>query len=328
MQITPFHHNVMQEKKMKKTILMARTLPDELVKQLREHYHLVGPLTRLDGSELPLGAESAEVLLTMSSIKTDKALIDALPKLQLVSCYGSGVEFVDCEYLKQRGIALTNAAGTNASSVAEFTMGLILAGSRHILAGDRFLRTGLWKGNSVERYHLVPGLQDCRLGIYGLGEIGGRIARLGEAFNMSIGYHSRSRKSVPYHYLESLEQLAEWADILVVATRGSEENYHAINDTILQRLGPHGYLINIARGMLVDETALCNALDKGQLAGAALDVYESEPTVSARLRAMQNVILTPHIAANTHYAQAAQQKRMLDNVELYFSGSQLIGRVC
>ncbi len=328
MQITPFHHNVMKEKKMKKTILMARTLPDELVKQLREHYHLVGPLTRLDGSDLPEGAESAEVLLTMSSIKTDKALIDALPKLQLVSCYGSGVEFVDCEYLKQRGIALTNAAGTNASSVAEFAMGLILAGSRHILAGDRFLRSGLWQGNSVERYHLVPGLQDCRLGIYGLGEIGSRIARLGEAFNMSIGYHSRSRKSVPYHYLASLEALADWADILVVATRGSEENYHAINDNILQRLGPHGYVINIARGMLVDETALCNALDNGQLAGAALDVYESEPAVSARLRAMQNVILTPHIAANTHYAQAAQQKRMLDNVELYFSGSELIGRVC
>lgn len=325
--MTSSYINALKEITMKKTILMARMLPDDLVKQLREHYHLIGPLTRLDGTDLPAGADRAEVLLTLSSVKTDKALIDALPKLQLVSCYGSGIEFVDSAYLKQRGIALTNAAGTNASSVAEFTVGLMLAGSRHILSGDRFLRTGLWKGNSVERYTLVPGLQDCRLGIYGLGEIGSRIARLAEAFNMSVGYHSRSRKSVPYHYLASLEELAGWADILVVATRGSEDNYHAVNGDILRRLGSDGYLINIARGMLVDETALCDALENGQLAGAALDVYESEPAVSARLRAMQNVILTPHIAANTHYAQAAQQKRMLDNVELYFSGRQLIGRV-
>ncbi|MCG8709153.1 2-hydroxyacid dehydrogenase [Brenneria sp. 4F2] len=307
---------------------MVRMLPENLVKRLREGYRLLGPLTSLEGDDLPPGAEDAEVLLTMSSIKTSRALIDALPNLRLVICYGSGIEFVDRDYLQQRGIALTNAAGANASSVAEFAMGLILAGSRHILTGDRFLRTGRWKGNSVERYPLLPGLQGAKLGIYGLGEIGRQIARRAEAFDMRIGYHSRSRKPGGYHYLESLAQLAAWADILVVAARGTAQNYHAIDADILKLLGPQGHLINVARGMLVDENALCDALETGQLAGAALDVFESEPRVSERLLSMNNLILTPHLAAGTHSAQAAQQQRMLDNVGLYFSGGELIGRVC
>ncbi|MFS2223172.1 2-hydroxyacid dehydrogenase [Pantoea sp. B65] len=305
---------------------MARMLPAGLVEKLAMHCNLLGPLRVLDGSELPAGAETAEVLLTMSSIVTGRGLIDALPNLKLVICYGSGVEFIDGDYLKQKGITLTNAAGSNAASVAEFAMGQILASCRHILTSDRFLRTGAWQGNSVERYPLVAGLQGRRLGIYGLGEIGAQIARLAQAFHMSVGYHSRTRKPGDYLYLESLEQLAEWADVLVVAARGTPQNYHVIDAGVLRLLGADGHLINIARGMLVDENALCNALESGQLAGAALDVYEFEPEVSARLLAVKNAILTPHVAANTYLAQQAQQQRMLDNVIRYFAGSPLIGR--
>ncbi|MBP2167346.1 lactate dehydrogenase-like 2-hydroxyacid dehydrogenase [Erwinia toletana] len=311
---------------MEKNVLMVRMLPAGLVEKLNMHCNLMGPVSALDGSDLPAGAESAEVLLTMSSIQTGRALIDALPNLKLVICYGSGMEFVDSDYLKQKGIALTNASGSNASSVAEFALGQILASCRHILSGDRFLRSGEWKGNSVERYPLVAGLQGRKIGIYGLGEIGLQIARLAQAFNMAVGYHSRARKPGDYLYLESLEQLAEWADVLVVAARGTPQNYHIIDGAVLRLLGADGHLINIARGMLVDENALCDALESGQLAGAALDVYEFEPEVSARLRAAPNAILTPHIAANTWSAQQAQQQRMLDNVIRYFAGSPLIGR--
>ncbi|MEQ9886598.1 NAD(P)-dependent oxidoreductase [Pectobacterium zantedeschiae] len=312
---------------MKKNVLMTRMLPATLVAQLSEHCHLLGPLNVMDGSGLPTGAESAEVLLTMSSIPTSRTLIDALPNLKLVCCYGSGIEFVDADYLQQKGIALTNAAGTNAVSVAEFTLGLMLASNRQILASDHFLRSGKWLGNSVERYPLASGLQGKRIGIYGLGEIGRQIARLAQAFQMTVGYHSRSQKTDDYHYCASIESLAEWADIMVVAARGMPENYHVINADILRLLGIDGCLINIARGMLVDENALCAALEKGELAGAALDVYEFEPDISARLLAAPNLLLTPHIAANTGSAQHAQQQRMLENVIRYFGDSPLIGRV-
>ncbi|WJY15256.1 2-hydroxyacid dehydrogenase [Pectobacteriaceae bacterium CE90] len=318
----------MSETMMKKTVLMARMLPPRLVQQLREHFHLIGPLTRLDGQDLPAGAESAEVLLTMSGIPTEKALVDALPGLRLVSCYGSGIEFVDSEYLKQKGIALTNAAGTNASSVAEFALGLILSSTRQILTSERFLRSGQWKGNSVERYPSVPGLEGHRLGIYGLGEIGLQIAQRAQAFNMEIGYHSRTQKVVSYRFLENLLQLAEWADVLVLAARGTTQNYHIVDTQVLNALGPQGHLVNIARGMLVDEAALCDALENRRIAGAALDVYEFEPEISTRLQSVENIILTPHVAANTHSAQDAQQQRMLDNTVAYFKGGRLIGRVC
>nr|WP_241391438.1 NAD(P)-dependent oxidoreductase [Serratia proteamaculans]ULG18671.1 2-hydroxyacid dehydrogenase [Serratia proteamaculans] len=315
----------MNETIIEKNVLMVRMLPAGLVEQLTINCNLMGPLTLLDGSELPPGAEKTEVLLTMSSIATGRGLIDALPNLKLVICYGSGMEFVDSDYLKQKGIALTNAAGSNAGSVAEFAIGQILASCRHILSSDRFLRTGEWRGNSVERYSIVSGLQGKRIGIYGLGEIGVQIARLAQAFNMEVGYYSRSRKPVDYLYLESIEHLAEWSDILVVAARGTSQNYHVIDASVLRLLGVDGHLINIARGMLVDENALCDVLELGQLAGAALDVYEFEPEISARLRAAPNTILTPHVAANTHSAQEAQQQRMLDNVIRYFARSPLIG---
>lgn len=318
----------MNEQIANRHVLMVRTLPSWLTDNLQQHCHLMGPVETDNGNVLPAGAEQTEVLLTMSSIVTDRALIDALPALKLVICYGSGHEFVDVEYLRSKGIALTNAAGANAGSVAEFAMGQVLASSRHILRSDQFLRTGEWKGNSVERYPLVDGLEGKRLGIYGLGEIGQKIARLAQAFDMCVGYHSRTRKTDAYRYFDSVAELAGWADVFIVAARGTAENYHVINRDILARIGPDGQLINIARGMLVDEEALCDALARGTLGGAALDVYEHEPTVSARLLAAPNAILTPHVAANTHTAQRAQQQRMLDNVIRYFSSKAFIGRVC
>lgn len=318
----------MNEQIANRHVMMVRMLPDWLVENLRSHCHLIGPVETASGNILPADAEKTEVLLTMSSIVTGRELIDALPALKLVICYGSGHEFVDVDYLRSKGIALTNAAGSNAGSVAEFAMGQILASSRHIVSSDQFLRTGEWKGNSVERYPLVDGLQGKRIAIYGLGEIGQKIARLAQAFDMTVGYHSRTRKTGEYRYFETVAALADWADVFVVAARGTPENHHVINRDMLARIGRNGLLINIARGMLVDEEALCEALENGSLGGAALDVYEFEPAVSPRLLAAKNAILTPHVAANTHSAQRAQQQRMLDNVIRHFLSEPLPGRVC
>lgn len=313
---------------MKPTILMAPRMPARLVERLQEHYVLLGPMERSAPDALPEGAEAAQALLTIGSLKTDAALIDALPKLGLISCYGTGIEGVDRACAKARGIKLCNAADANATSVAEFAMGLLLASARRIGAAERFVRAGRWQGNSVQRMPDVPGLAGRKLGIYGLGAIGTRIASRAAAFEMTIGYHNRSKRSdVPYLYHDSLLGLADWADVLIVAVRASIETRHAINTQVLRALGPEGHLINISRGIAVDEEALCEALETNLIAGAALDVYEHEPQVPDRLKVLENVVLTPHIAANAESAQIAQQDLLLGNLEAYFAGKPLLSPV-
>lgn len=309
---------------MKPTILMAPKLSDAFAERLRERYTVLGPMERSVPEALPAGAEAARALVTLGGWKTDAALIDALPNIGLIACYGTGIEGVDQTRARARGILLSNAADANATSVAEFAVGLMLAAARRIGEGDRFVRAGRWGGNAVERMPLVPGLAGRKLGIYGLGAIGARIATRAAAFDMEIGYHNRSRRAeLPYAYHDSLLGLAEWCDVLMVAVRASAENRHAVNAQVLKALGPKGYLVNISRGIAVDEDALCEALESGVIAGAGLDVYENEPHVSERLRALGNTVLTPHIAAMSDAAQAAQQELMLRNLEAFFAGRAL-----
>lgn len=313
---------------MKPTILMVPRMPDALVERLRESYVVLGPMEHSTIDALPAGASEAEALLTMGSLSTDATLIDALPKLKLICCYGTGIEGVDRVHAKARGIVLGNAGEANAASVAEFAMGLVLATARRIPQADRYVRAGRWQGNSVQRMPSVPGLAGRRLGIYGLGAIGSRIARRAEAFEMEVGYHNRSRRSeMPYLYHDTLLGLAAWADILVVSARASADNRHAVDAAVLKALGPSGHLVNISRGIAVDEDALCTALETDVIAGAALDVYKNEPHVSDRLKALDNVVLTPHIAAASHSAQAAQQEVMLGNLQAFFAGRPLLSPV-
>jgi hydroxypyruvate reductase len=313
---------------MKPTILMVPRMPERLAERLRERYTVLGPMERSDLGALPEGAQEAEALLTIGTQKTSAALIDALPKLRLISCYGTGFENVDRVRAKARGIQLTNGADANAASVAEFAMGLLLASARQIGAGERFVRAGRWQGNAVQRMAFVPGLAGRKLGIYGLGSIGQRIATRAAAFDMEIGYHNRNRRpELPYLYHDSLVGLAEWSDALIVSVRASVENRHAVNAAVLAALGPRGYVVNISRGIAVDETALCEALETGVIAGAGLDVYENEPIVPDRLKVLENVVLTPHIGANSETAQLAQQDLMLANLEAFFAGRPLLSPV-
>ncbi len=313
---------------MKPTILMVPRMPAGLIEALSAHYDVIGPMQRSVPEFLPEGKERAEALLTIGTQKTDAALIDALPKLRLICCYGTGIEGVDQAHAKARGIRLTNAADANADGVAEFAMGLLLAIGRQIPQGDRYVRAGRWKGNAIERMPMVRGLAGCRLGIYGLGAIGSRIARHASGFGMEIGYHNRSpRPGLPYAYHDSLLSLAEWADVLMVAVRASAENRHAVDAEVMKALGAAGYLVNISRGIAIDETALCDALEAGVIAGAALDVYEHEPVVPDRLKVLDNVVLTPHIAAFAETAQQAQQELLLRNLEAFFAGKPLISPV-
>jgi len=313
---------------MKPTVLMVPRLPQRLINRLSELYEVIGPLERSSPDALPEGAAAARVLITLGGHRTDAALMDALPDLGLICCYGTGYEGVDRAEAARRGIPLTNAGDANATSVAEFTMGLVLASARQIVTMDRFMRAGQWRGNAIERVQIVPGLAGRRLGVYGLGAIGTRVASRAAAFEMEIGYHNRSRRTdVSYTYFDTLLGLADWCDILVVAVRASAENRHAVNAEVLQALGPQGHVVNVSRGIAVDEASLCHALETGVIAGAGLDVYENEPNVSERLRAIQHAVLTPHAAAFAGSAQETQQQLIIDNLAAFFAGRPLVSPV-
>jgi lactate dehydrogenase-like 2-hydroxyacid dehydrogenase len=312
----------------KPPVLAAMKLRPALHERLAARYELHGPLERSAPDAIPEVARGARALITLGGYRTDGPLMDALPNLGLISCYGTGFEGVDRAAAAARGIAVTHAGDSNATSVAEFAMGLVIATARKILAGDRFIREGRWVTRALDRLSLVPGLAGRRLGIYGLGSIGLRIARRAEAFEMEIGYHNRSpRADLPYAYHASLPELAAWCDVLVVAVRADASNRHAVGAEVLEALGRDGILVNISRGIAVDETALCDALEAGRIAGAGLDVFEEEPHVPERLKALENVVLTPHIAATAQVAQEAQQQLIVDNLEAFFAGRPVRSKV-
>jgi lactate dehydrogenase-like 2-hydroxyacid dehydrogenase len=309
---------------MKPTILIATHVSEFLLSRLAARYVVHGPIEHPEAG-LPEATRNVRVLVTLGGLRTDAALMDALPELKLIACYGTGFEGVDRAAARARGIIVTHARDTNSVSVAEFAMGLILASTRKIVRGDQAVRGGLWRTALIETLSLTPELAGQRLGIYGLGSIGSKIAQRAAAFDMQIGYHNRSpRQEVGYLYHPTLLGLAIWSDILVVSVRAGPANYHAINKEILQALGPDGHLINVSRGIVVDEAALCDALETGAIAGAGLDVYEDEPNVPARLSRLDNVVLTPHIAAVSLTAQSAQCELLLANLEAFFAGRPVL----
>jgi hydroxypyruvate reductase len=307
---------------MKPTVLVPAGFTKRLLGRLSETYTLLGPV----GPEGPNAQErEARVLITLGSLTTSAALMDSLPNLGLISCFGTGFEGVDLAAARARNIIVTHAGDTNSTAVAEFAMGLVIATARDLVRGDRYARANRWRGDILERLAIVPGLAGQRLGIYGLGSIGTKLAQRAAAFEMEIAYHNRKpRSDVPYAYHPTLLGLATWADILVVAVRADKSNTHAIDREVLAALGPKGHLVNISRGIAVDTEALCEALEAGTISGAALDVYENEPDIPDRLKGLDNVVITPHMAAISANAQRAQRDIMFANLQAFFAGRPVL----
>lgn len=305
---------------MRHTVLLAKEFPKGLVERLAADYEVIR-IDNLRPQSVSTEARAASVLVTLGSFASGPALMDALPKLQLIITYGTGFEGVDLEAARARGIKVANGGESNADAVAEFAVGMLLALSRDMMLGDRSLRRGEWRDQIIGRMRLSPGVAGQRVGIYGLGTIGFKIARLLEPFRVEIAYHNRRpRAEVPYAYHDSLPGLAAWADVLMVAVRADKSNTHAVNADVLRALGPGGRLVNISRGIAVDEAALCDALEQRLIAGAALDVFEVEPNVPERLIGRDDVILTPHMAAISGNAQRAQFETLKANLAAHFAG--------
>jgi len=263
-------------------------------------------------------------MITAGGTPLGGAMMDKMPALRAIVCYGTGYDGVDLAAATQRKIAVGHSPAANAAAVADLAVTLMLAVTRRLLPADQYVRSGNWsaaKPSPLMRPQ--PGNPGRRVGVYSMGEIGRKIASRMAAFKTEVGYFSRSRHDVPYQYLPSLEALAEWCSVLMIAVRAGADTHHAVDARILQKLGKDGYVVNISRGSVIDQEALVAVLGDGSIAGAGLDVYEKEPHPPDALTAFPNVVLTPHVGGHTIESHVAMQNCVISNLEAFFAGKPL-----
>jgi lactate dehydrogenase-like 2-hydroxyacid dehydrogenase len=263
-------------------------------------------------------------MITAGGTPLGGAMMDKVPSLRAIVCYGTGYDGVDLAAAAQRKIAVGHSPAANAAAVADLAVTLMLAVTRRLLPADQYVRSGNWsaaKPSPLMRPQL--GNPGRRVGVYGMGEIGRKIASRVAAFETEVGYFSRSRHDVPYLYLSSLEALAEWCSVLMIAVRAGADTHHAVDARILRKLGKDGYVVNISRGSVIDQQALVTALTDETISGAGLDVFEKEPHAPDALTALPNVVLTPHIGGHALDSHIAMQDCVIANLEAFFAGKPL-----
>ena len=287
---------------------------------------LAKQVTMLDGRDperrAALVAErggSIRGIATTGHDGASRALIEALPKLEIIACFTADVDEVDVAAAAERGIPVTSTSAVLAEDVADVAIAHCLMMLRGFVRADRFVREGRWQAGA---FPLASAAGGRRLGILGMGTIGKAIARRAEAMRMQVVYHSRTAKpELSWPYFATPAALAAGCDVLVVCCPATPETRHLVDGSILAALGADGYLVNIARGSVVDEAALVAALQAGTIAGAGLDVFEDEPRPLPALLAMDNVSLSPHIGSGTHETRAAMGKSMIDSLVAHFGAN-------
>ncbi len=307
-------------------ILTVAKLPPFLMEPLNAAYVVHDRLHESDPVAFAKVAPGIRAITGGGESKVPRSLMDQLPALEIVSIMGVGYDGVDVPAALERRIPVTHTPGVLNDEVADLAIGLMLSVARRIPQADQYVRAGRWvKEGAMPLTRKVSG---ARLGIVGLGRIGQAIAKRAEAFGMPIAYTARSVKpELPYDFYPTAQALAAQVDFLVVITPGGAGTRHLINADVLKALGPEGYLINVARGSVVDETALVEALQQGVIAGAGLDVFEKEPYVPEALWAMDNVVLTPHIASGTRQTRQAMADLAAGNLQAHFAGQPLLSPV-
>lgn len=242
-------------------------------------------------------------------------LFDRLPNLRVVSSYGVGYDGIDTDAAVTHGVLVAHTPNVLNDEVADTAIMLWLALSRGLIRADAWARSGKWESHGA--FDLTHTVQNRTVGILGMGRIGETIAKRARAFDADILYHARSPKPVPYRYYDDLTAMAQDCDVLVVITPGGAATKHLVNADVLTALGPQGLLINVARGSVVDEPALIDALQSGRLGGAGLDVFEAEPKIPQALKDMQNVVLLPHVGSATIETRRAMGDLTCDNLSQF-----------
>jgi lactate dehydrogenase-like 2-hydroxyacid dehydrogenase len=302
------------------TLIQVGEFPPQLQATIDQEFRCVAPEEAFADEALRCTVRG---MITRSICRIEPELLGRFPSLRVLSTCGVGYDGIPLARAAEQDIVVTNTPGVLDAAVCELGVGMILALLRDIPGADRHVRSGAWQTGA---FRLTDNLQGLRVGIVGLGRIGRGMARRLEAFEVNIAYSDAVRQSVPWTHHASVVDLARESDVLVVCCKGGDETHHLIDAHVLEALGA-GWLVNISRGSIVDEQALCQALQSGTLRGAALDVYESEPLQDSVLRQLPNVLLSPHAASGTRQTRAQMLRLTLDNLHEVLAGRPALSPV-
>ena len=304
---------------MSKDIMLVSSVPTFMMNDLQQEYVLHDHAHILD----PEAFTKVTAFVGFGSMaKVDRKLLAMFPNVKMISIFGVGYDGIDVAAAQERGIQVTHTPDVLTDDVADLAMGLILSIGRRIPQSDKFVRNSDWVSEPFTMTHKVTG---TRLGVVGLGRIGQAIAKRAAAFDMTIAYTGRRAKTnAPFRYYPTASELAANSDYLVVAVPGGDDTKNMINAQVLKALGPKGIVINIARGSVVDQTALIQALKDKSIAGAGLDVFWDEPNIDPQFFKLQNVVLTPHNGSNTHETRRAMADLALANLKAFFDEQPLL----
>ena len=316
-------------------VIVTRKLPDVVETRMRELFD-----TRLNVADKPMSQPElveavgeADVLVPTVTDRIDAAVLSqAGPRLKLVTNYGNGVDNIDVETATKRGIAVTNTPGVLTEDTADMTMALILAVPRRLAEGIRVIEAGDWKGWSPT-WMLGRRINGKRLGIIGMGRIGQAVARRARAFGMQVHYHNRRRvpaaveEELEATYWDSLDQMLARMDVISIHCPHTPGTYHLLSARRLKLLRPEAYVVNTARGEVIDENALARMLDAGELAGAGLDVFEHEPSVNPKLAKSDCVVLLPHMGSATLEGRIDMGEKVIINIKTFADGHRPPDRV-
>jgi hydroxypyruvate reductase len=270
-------------------------------------------------------AEKVRGLATFGPMPVDGKVMDALPKLEIISNFGVGVDAINLDDARKRKIIVTNTPDVLNECVADTAIALVLNTLRKFPQSEMHLRAGNWVARGA--YPLTTSLGGKTLGVLGLGRIGEAVAKRAAACGMKIRYHNRNKKDVAYPYDPDPATLAKNSDVLVVVTPGGPETQRLVDEKVLQALGPQGYLVNIARGSVVDEPVLLRYLREKKIAGAGLDVYADEPRVPPEFFTLDNAVIFPHVASATVETRKAMGELQVENLRRHFAGKPVLTRV-
>lgn len=302
---------------MKPAVLLVSRLPEALGGRLGERFDC-HELAQLDAAGLEALAPNLRGMVATGESVVAHELIARLPALEVISVLGVGYDGIDMAAARERKVVVAHTPGLSTDDIADFAMALLLAAARQVVNADRFVRSGGW---TTGRFPMTRRVSGARLGIVGLGRIGRAVATRAQAFGMDIAYTGRTPKDdVAYRWCIDARTLAASVDFLVVCASGGADTRSVIDGDVLAALGPTGVLVNIARGSIVDEDALVKALRERKILAAGLDVFCHEPHVAQDLLALDNVVLTPHMASITGATVQAMFDMVLDNLAAHFDG--------
>ncbi|MEY4495280.1 MAG: hypothetical protein RL744_344 [Pseudomonadota bacterium] len=267
---------------------------------------------------------SYESILIRSNTQLPIQLLEKLPSVKMVATCGVGYDNLPLDYLKEKGIQASNTPGVLNDAVCELAIGMLFGLLRRIPQAHEFVKSSAW---SKGLFTVTTTLAGKQVGIAGMGRIGQDLAKRLEPFKVKIAYTGPSRKELPYEYFPDIKSLANSSDILFLACPATPETEKMVDAQVLKALGPQGYLINIARGSVVDETALLVALQQKGIAGAALDVFENEPNPNPGFLNIDNVLLTPHIGSATSETRQLMTNLAIDNLEAFYNKKPLLTKV-